>query len=104
MCSSDLKHGDQIVAFSRPFWIGNFVSYFAGLARMSLVKFVVLTFSGIFAWSLVVVSIGEAFSSNLPKAAKLIKDYSLMTTIGVIVIVFGAYWFNNLIKRRVAQN
>lgn len=98
------KHGDQMVAFSRPFWIGNFVSYFAGLARMSLVKFLVLTFSGIFTWSLVVVSIGETFSSNLPKAAKLIKDYSLMATIGVIVIVVGAYWFRNLRKNRVAQN
>lgn len=97
------KHGDQMVAFSRPFWIGNFVSYFAGLARMSLVKFLVLTFSGIFTWSLVVVSIGEAFSSNLPKAAKLIKEYSLMASIGVVVILIGAYWFRTR-KSRCVQN
>jgi len=98
------KHGDQIVAFSRPFWIGNFVSYFAGLAQMSLIKFIVLTFSGIFTWSLAVVSIGEAFSTNLPRAAALIKQYSLTATIVVLAIAVVIYWLKNLVKHHITQN
>lgn len=94
------KHGEQIVALSRPFWIGNFVSYFAGLARMSFFRFCVLTFGGIFAWSLVVVSMGAAFSANLPKAALLIRQYSVAATVALVVILVGAV----LIRSRVAQN
>jgi len=98
------KHGDIIVALSRPFWIGNFVSYFAGLARMSLIKFSILTFGGIFAWSLTVVSLGEMFSNNIPRAAALIKQYSAIAMVAVVVLLVGAYYLNGYIKSHLAQN
>lgn len=70
------RHGEKMVALSRPFWIGNLVSYFAGLYRMPYRKFLLYTFFGILGWTVVVVSMGCFFSSNLPRAYTLIRQYS----------------------------
>jgi len=85
------RHGEKIVALARPFWIGNCVSYFAGLSRMSCLKFLVYTFAGISVWTITVVYIGQEFSNNLPKAAALIQHYSGLAFI-VLVLALLAGW------------
>ena len=95
-----IKHGEKIVALARPFWIGNCVSYFAGLNRMAPWKFMLFTFMGIFAWSTTVVYLGSVFSANLGKAAALIKHYSLIALIIAITLGFGGWWLSRYLKLR----
>lgn len=80
------RYGEQAVALFRPFWIGNLISYFAGLNRMACYRFFSFTFIGISAWSIAVVFLGQVFSTNLPKAAALVKHYSGIAFLFVILI------------------
>jgi membrane protein DedA with SNARE-associated domain len=80
------RHGEKAVALFRPFWIGNLISYFAGLNRMPYYRFLSYTFIGISAWSVTVIFLGQVFSTNLPKAAALIKHYSGIAFVLLIVI------------------
>jgi membrane protein DedA with SNARE-associated domain len=95
-----VRHGEKIVAISRPFWIGNCVSYFAGLNRMAPWKFLVFTFLGILTWSTSVVYIGQVFSANLGKAASLIQQYSWVAFAGVVVLAALGWWLSRYIKFR----
>lgn len=90
------RHGEKIVALIRPFWIGNLVSYFAGLNRMPYHKFLAYTFLGISAWSVSVIFVGQVFSSNLPKAAALIKHYSGIVFVVLIIIGLAGWRLNKL--------
>lgn len=94
------RHGEKIVALFRPFWIGNLVSYFAGLNRMPYYKFLAYTFFGIAAWSTTVIYLGRLFSSNLPKAAALIKHYSGIAFVLVVVIIALGWWLTKIRQAR----
>ena len=82
------RHGEITVALSRPFWIGNLVSYFAGISGMGGGRFFLYTLLGILPWSMVVTLLGQAFSSNLPKAMYMIRHYS---EIGMGLLIFSAF-------------
>lgn len=94
------RHGDKVVAIIRPFWIGNLISYFAGLHRMSFLKFIIYTFAGISAWSLTVVYLGYVFSSNLPKAAALIKHYSGIAFVFFVGVGLIGWWISRVWQLR----
>lgn len=94
------RHGEKIVALARPFWIGNCVSYFAGLNRMAPWKFLVFTFLGIFTWSMTVVYIGSIFSANLGKAASLIKQYSWIAFFALVAAIAIGWWVARYLKAR----
>ncbi len=85
------RHGEKVVAIIRPFWIGNLISYFAGLKRMPCYKFLGYTFAGIAAWSVAVILIGQIFSSNLPKAAALIRQYSVAAFLLLVLLLVGSW-------------
>lgn len=94
------KHGEKVVAIIRPFWIGNLISYFAGLHRMSFGKFMAYTFVGISAWSVTVVYVGHIFSSNLPKAAALIKHYSGIAFVLMVGLGLIGWWVSRVWQLR----
>lgn len=91
------KHGNKIVALSRPFLIGNCISYVAGLARMSPLKFVAYTFAGILPWAVTATLAGYFFGSNIQYAVKLVQNYSLLA-LGVVITggvlyMYGRRWW-----------
>ena len=69
------KHGNKIVALSRPFLIGNCISYVAGLAQMSPMKFVAYTFVGILPWATGATLAGLLFGANMGKAVSVFTHY-----------------------------
>jgi len=81
------KHGNKIVALSRPFLIGNCISYVAGLAHMSPVKFVIYTFIGILPWATSATLAGLLFGSNLDRTVALFTHYFFWAFGAVIVSV-----------------
>lgn len=97
-----VKHGEKIVALARPFWIGNCVSYFAGIYKMSAWKFMAFTFLGIFGWATTVVYLGFVFSANLGRAADLIKHYSWIAVVIVVVLGLAGWRLSRYRKLRQA--
>lgn len=87
------RHGDKVVAFSRPFWVGNFVSYFAGLYHMSITKFLLLTLLGTSVWTITTLYVGWLFSNNLPKAAAIMKRYSSLAFVLMVVVAVVIWWW-----------
>src|SRR5207244_5675663 len=59
------RYGTQVVFFTRMLpVIRTFISLPAGVARMPIVRFSVLTFAGCLPWCLLLVGIGDAAGAN----------------------------------------
>ncbi|RSK28239.1 hypothetical protein EJF36_15835 [Bacillus sp. HMF5848] len=62
------KYGLWSVALSRPFGVGNYISYVAGMSKVRLGPYFMLTFLGILPWSATILWIGRTFHGNLGEA------------------------------------
>jgi membrane protein DedA with SNARE-associated domain len=92
-------HGDKIVCYSRPLWIGNMVSYFAGLNRMKRRRFLFYTFLGIFPWHVLVMLTGRFFGSNIDTGIKLVQEYSWLA----VSILLGFFVLTGLLKSHLEK-
>ncbi len=81
------RHGNKIVALSRPFWIGNCVSYFAGINKMPTLKFVLYTYLGIFPWAMAGTYAGTIFGANTAKALEFVTNYAYVV-VGALTLLF----------------
>ena len=62
------RYGEPAVIWSRPLWVGNFISIPAGVAAMPLWRFSLYTFAGILPWALTVLWLGDAAGALLEAA------------------------------------
>lgn len=58
------RYGYWSVAVTRPFGLGNYISYIAGMAKMDLKSYLFLTFVGIYPWSFSMLLLGKYFNGN----------------------------------------
>ena len=92
------KFGVWSVAISRPLGIGNYISYAAGLSRMNILSFLLLTMLGILPWMLGMLWLGSI--GNLDSVSKFIEEVQLY---GIIVLLAGGagYWvYHKKVKSR----
>lgn len=92
------KFGVWSVAISRPLGIGNYISYAAGLSRMNILSFLLLTLLGILPWMLGMLWLGSI--GNLESVSKFIEEAQLY---GIIVLLAGGtgYWiYHKKVKSR----
>lgn len=82
------RYGVWSIALSRPFGIGNYISYVAGISRVNALKYIVLTFIGIYPWSLVMLLLGDYFNGNYEAFKDYFSSYSIYGYLSVLVIVF----------------
>lgn len=52
------KYGIWSIALTRPFGVGNYISYVAGVTKVKLIHFILLTFIGIFPWAFGMLIVG----------------------------------------------
>lgn len=88
------KYGIIVIAISRWFGWGNKISYIAGISKINPITYGLLTFSGIFPWSLLMVNLGNVFKGNVGQAFDIIKRYaiylySVMAVFAIIYIVIS---------------
>jgi len=81
------KYGEFSVFISRPLLIGNYISYFAGLANINIIKFILLTFFGILPWNLLYLYLGYYFKGNLDQTSLFLKKYNLPITIIILFVI-----------------
>ncbi|MFC3211570.1 DedA family protein [Planomicrobium okeanokoites] len=93
------RYGIWSIALSRPFGVGNYISYLAGISNVGLVKYMILTFSGIFPWCFAILYLGDYLNGNYERFSALFNDYKFeFYGIGLLLaVLFTAY---SIWKRR----
>lgn len=90
------NHGEAIVFFSRVLPIvRTYISLPAGVAKMPLTKFVLLTTAGSFIWSFVLTNIGVMLGNNWETIGGYFHKFDVVIVIGLVIL---AAWY---IRRKV---
>jgi len=71
------RYGIWSIALSRPFGIGNYISYLAGISGVGLLKYLLLTFAGIFPWCLAILYLGNYLNGNYDRFLVLFDEYKM---------------------------
>ena len=90
------KYGDAAVFFSRMLpIIRTFISLPAGVARMPIIRFSVLTFLGAVPWNLMLVLIGREVGKNWEDARGYLHyvDYSVAAFIIAVALYSAVRWY-----------
>lgn len=95
------RWGDWVVLFSRlvPL-VRSVVSVPAGVMRMSVLRFTVLTAIGSLVWNLLLVRAGYQLGANWGEVTGLVETYSLVIRVAIALAVVAAGWWA---WRRLAQ-
>jgi membrane protein DedA with SNARE-associated domain len=89
-----VRWGDWVVLFSRMVpLVRSLVSIPAGVMRMSLPRFVVLTTIGSFVWNLLLVGAGYQLGANWDDVTATIEAYALGIRIAAVPAVLAAAWW-----------
>lgn len=90
------RYGRWAVAWTRPLWIGNYISLPAGLARMPFLPFLGLTWLGIYPTALLFLWAGE-------EMARLTEQYGTAVVWGTIAVAAAVLAVRYVWKRRAAS-
>src|SRR5690554_5234530 len=96
------RYGDASVCISRPFFFGNYISYLAGIANISLIKFFILTYIGILPWVGAYLWLGYFFRGNLYRATRFLEEHSIPEiSMGIfILLLIGLFVFGQRAWKR----
>ena len=97
------RYGEWSVCFTRPFTIGMYISYVAGIGKVNVWKYGVLTFLGILPWSFFILYLSKAFQGNLTAVSQYIKNYIVPVAI-VLMITVGFYLLFIKVRRKRNDN
>lgn len=80
------RYGEFSIALTRPFSVGNYISYVAGISEMDPRKYSVLTFLGIYPWSLAMLYVSHFWNKGSENLFQLLGTSSEEVYIGLAVI------------------
>ncbi|WP_408010451.1 DedA family protein [Pseudalkalibacillus sp. A8] len=81
------KCGIWSIAFTRPIGLGNYISYVAGVSKVKLWKFAVLTLIGILPWTVVMLWLGS--TGNLKSVKGFLDEFQMYVFIFVGIAIIG---------------
>ena len=95
------RFGIWSIALSRPLAIGNYISFVAGMGRVHLIKYLILTFLGIYPWSYGMIFLGDYFNGNYEAFRNYFSSYSMYGYGGVFVcIAFILLFYYKKLRQR----
>lgn len=94
------RYGLIIIAISRPFLLGNYISFIAGMAKTRLIPFLICTGLGIMPWVFAYVYLGMIFGKSWPKAVEIVGQYS-MAGLGLILLVVLVFIFTGRLAKTI---
>ncbi|WP_366921794.1 VTT domain-containing protein [Metallumcola ferriviriculae] len=59
-----VRYGELSICLSRPFGIGNYISYVAGMSKVNPVRYAVLTLLGIFPWAFSILLLATIYKAG----------------------------------------
>lgn len=81
------KYGNFSIALLRPFAVGNYVSYIAGMSRVKLWKYILFTFIGIYPWSFAMLFVGKFTKGNIATALESTQSYMGYVYIPIAIVL-----------------
>ncbi|MFC4025338.1 DedA family protein [Oceanobacillus longus] len=93
------RFGKWSVAISRPLGIGNYISYVAGISKMNIWNFIILTIIGIAPWMVGMLWLGSI--GNIESVKNLIGEIQLY---GVLIVALAIIGFVIYRKKIRTQN
>ncbi|WP_099157489.1 DedA family protein [Virgibacillus ndiopensis] len=95
------RFGVWSIALSRPLGVGNYISYIAGMSRINVLKYFILTLIGIYPWSYVMIFLGDYFNGSYEAFKGFFDTYSTYVYIaaGIVIIVVIVYFFYKKSKK-----
>lgn len=82
------RYGQWSIALSRPFGIGNYISYVAGMCKVKPVQYGILTFVGVLPWAAAMLFLGKVFKGNGQAFIVYFQNYEWVLYTVLISIVF----------------
>lgn len=98
-----LRYGIWSVALSRPFGLGNYISYVAGMSKIRLVPYLFLTLAGIYPWAYVMLVLGNYFNGSYKALQSFYNQYSiyLYAAAGAALALMTVYFYIRHKKRKM---
>lgn len=94
------RYGLIIIAVSRPFLLGNYISFIAGMAKTRLIPFLICTGLGIMPWVFVYIYLGMIFGKHWPKAVEIAGQYSI-AGLGLILLAVLVFIFTGRLAKTI---
>ncbi|MCJ7840079.1 VTT domain-containing protein [Lederbergia sp. NSJ-179] len=96
------RYGIWSIALSRPFGVGNYISYVAGMSKVHLFKYIVLTFLGIYPWSYIMILLGDYFKGNYQAFQQYFQSYSVYVylVLGIGITIIGLITYKKVTHRK----
>jgi len=83
------RYGELSVCVTRPFAVGNYISYAAGMSRVKPWRYGLLTFAGIFPWAFLMLIVGKMYHGGVEQYGKyFLTPLVLFMLFGCGVVVF----------------
>lgn len=95
------KHGIKAIFFGRCIpVVRSLISIPAGISKVSIPKFIILTALGSLLWNTVLISLGAYMGSKWETIVLIFEEYSLVVVILLVImfIYFGIRWYKKRIK------
>jgi len=93
------RYGIWSIALSRPFGIGNYISYVAGMSKVNILKYLTLTFVGIYPWSYVMILLGDYLKGNYDAFKSYTSSFGIYGY-GIAIIAIITFFTLYKIKQR----
>jgi len=97
-----VRYGKWSVALSRPFGLGNYISYVAGMSKMNLAQYLALTFIGIYPWSYAMLLLGNYSNGSYLAFQAFYKDNSVYVYIAATILI-GIIFLSMFLKHRLSR-
>ncbi|MEX0683708.1 MAG: DedA family protein, partial [Dehalococcoidia bacterium] len=90
------KYGELTVFASRMLpVVRTFISFPAGIARMNLLRFTVLSFIGSYPWSLLLIVAGYYLGENWEDVGNYLRPISIPLAVGIAVLA-GVFFYRRI--------
>lgn len=83
------QYGLWSIALTRPFSVGNYISYVAGMFRVKAWRYGFITFLGVFPWSVAMLLLGRVFKGNVEAVVSFFQQYQWYLYAGIIAAVLA---------------
>ncbi|WP_074011336.1 DedA family protein [Numidum massiliense] len=87
------RYGLWSIALTRPFGIGNYISYVAGMCRVRAIPYALYTLIGVFPWAFTMLLLGRTFQGNVQAVGQFFNDYQgyLFAALAVAICLYVLY-------------
>ncbi|MBA1335011.1 MAG: hypothetical protein HPY66_0633 [Firmicutes bacterium] len=96
------RYGEWSIAITRPFGVGNYISYLAGMAKVKPWKYAALTFIGIYPWSVAVLLLGKICRGNIHLVKRVVQNYHepvILASLAIATVYLGISLYSNKLNK-----